>query len=458
MKRIHLLALIGFLGLLGLLAVPLRLAAAQPAPEPLGEIAYVRQGDIYLHDLPSGQDRPLTQGGQASADTTLIWAPDGQQLLLVDYGPAAGEALLTVATGQVRRLPDDLAVSVWTPDAQALIGTRGNALVRLALPSFSATVLTAGAAQDGIGEPALAADGRIYYLHRVVDPRSGLPTTTLVERVPATGGAATLVQDTRNAGGICETGGPAVAGVDWLVLPTVCSDVQWAELINLHTGADTALNEQIPGLSGCEQILGWAHTHLQLAVAQNTPCPYRLDDNVIQQSSLVVVDNPAAPQVRQVVALGMTRLRALDWSPDDQWLAYAQYPADAPTANIAVVPATGRATRVVIPDGQGPAWRPRAAGTPTAIPGMPRTGQETFPFWNAWAAVGLGLVGLGSYLRYRRRASGPKQAHGGGRFKPGGPAVAGEARNRKQGPTPPPLEWQTPPSRDGKGGRGMGSV
>src|SRR5262245_7725562 len=121
-KRIHLLVLIGLLGLLGLLAAPQRPAAAQPAPGPSGEIAYVRQGDIYLHDLASGQDRPLTQSGQASADTALIWAPDGRQLLLVDYGPSAGEALLTVATGQVQMLPDDIYVSVWTPDARALIG------------------------------------------------------------------------------------------------------------------------------------------------------------------------------------------------------------------------------------------------------------------------------------------------------------------------------------------------
>src|SRR5262249_37327067 len=154
---------------------------------------------------------------------------------------------------------------------RALIGTRGHALVRLAVPSLSVTVLTTGGAQDGIGEPALAADGSIYYLRRVYDPATGLATTTLVERAPATGGAATLVLDARNAGGICETGGPAVSGVDWLVLPTVCSDAQWADLITLHTGADTALNAQIPGLTGCEQILGWAHTHPQLAVAQSAP-------------------------------------------------------------------------------------------------------------------------------------------------------------------------------------------
>ncbi len=99
-----------------------------PTPTPtvtLGELAFVRHGDVWTAG-PNGENpRPVTRdAGEAKGYGLLRWSPDGSRLAFVGYDAANDRAALYLAAdGQLTILADDLAAltpPAWSPDGSRL--------------------------------------------------------------------------------------------------------------------------------------------------------------------------------------------------------------------------------------------------------------------------------------------------------------------------------------------------
>jgi len=109
--------------LLGLLGNEVRMNTAD-APE-RGQIAFVRDGDIYVMSAGGGQPMRLTTNAGAppsSASERPVWSPDGQRIafnagwdLIIMSSDGAEQTRLTQHTG----MPEELEPA-WSPDSQRI--------------------------------------------------------------------------------------------------------------------------------------------------------------------------------------------------------------------------------------------------------------------------------------------------------------------------------------------------
>jgi len=71
-----------------------------------GQLAFLREGDVWLAPLPAGEAHPLTDHGEAA---TPALSPDGKHLVYVRQAEEGSDLyLIDLATAQERRLTEDL--------------------------------------------------------------------------------------------------------------------------------------------------------------------------------------------------------------------------------------------------------------------------------------------------------------------------------------------------------------
>jgi len=361
---------LALLALLALVPAPAMLPAGAGAAPLLasaqGQIAYVKDRDIWLLDLATHHSTQLTTGGYSD---NPAWSPDGRRLTFA-YHRAGTVDLYTrdMATQQTERVTTDPAADILP--AYAPSGTL-----------FFVRVLVEWKGPNSDNGPfsghylivRLGADGREQVVYD-----SGEMTCY----PPA---ALSALSDSRLA--ISEVCGLGVH-VHIVTLPNPApsdDDIGGYFQERLDNGFC------YPGLhSQYAADAQWAHHSSRVAFLGDADCatPGVQD----YRDGIYVIDPLAAKPAPTLVVDGHgSKVDFPAWSPDDQWLVFQQ------GDGLAIVPSAGGAPTVVAPQGTQPAWRPTAG---RSIPGMPVTGTGGALPLLPFLAAAL-LIGAGALLRRR---------------------------------------------------------
>jgi dipeptidyl aminopeptidase/acylaminoacyl peptidase len=362
------LALFALLALLPAPAMLPAMAGAAPLSAPAqGQIAYVKNHDIWLLDLATHQSTQLTKGGYSDDPA---WSPDGRRLTFAYH-----------QTG---------AVDLYTLD----------------LPTQQVDGVTTDPATDIL--PAYAPSGTLYFVRVLVEwkgpnsdngPFSG---HYLIVRLAADG-REQVVYDSGEM--TCYPPAALSALSDSkLALSEVCGLGVHVHIITLPNPAPSDddiggyFQERLdngycyPGLHAQYAAdAQWAHHSSRVAFLGDADCatPGVQD----YHDGIYVIDPLAAQPTPTLIVDGHgSKVDFPAWSPDDQWLVFQQ------GDGLAIVPSTGGTPQVVAPQGTQPAWRPTAT---VSIPGMPvtGTGAGALPLLPFLAAALL--IGAGTLLRRR---------------------------------------------------------
>ncbi|MHB1132750.1 MAG: zf-HC2 domain-containing protein [Chloroflexota bacterium] len=138
-------------------AVPSKAPAVAASVTP-GKVAFVRAGDIYVKDLPDGEERPLMTGGNSAEPR---WSPSGEWLAY----KKAGVMQVLRASLVDSRWPVQMVASsyVWAPGSDRLAIVAGGALYVLEAGEGTPRQLVSrqgAAAGDGVSGVAWSPDGK----------------------------------------------------------------------------------------------------------------------------------------------------------------------------------------------------------------------------------------------------------------------------------------------------------
>jgi dipeptidyl aminopeptidase/acylaminoacyl peptidase len=279
--------------------------ATSAAEQSSGQIAYVKEGNLWLLDLATSEMRQLTTDGENSDPA---WSPDGQTLAFMRLYEGNPEIATMRADGS------DL------------------------------TRVTNNPANDL--HPAYARDGTLFYARH----RQGEDSD--MEIIKRDAAAKELVVYTQ-PGGLCTPVHLSVAEQTRLALSINCGRGYNAFAIDTTTNAviDISL-EYAP--SGCVYQATWARSEPRLVLITAQNCSPQINAVIATLSTEL-----SPPQLEERFA--NREIWAIDWSPDGRALVFhKESRADPDLSGLWLLPLDGaeQEPRQLTKEGTSPAWRP----------------------------------------------------------------------------------------------------
>lgn len=353
--------LVGLVLILLIVLGGVQAAAAPQEPTPIGRIAFVRGGNLWIWE--SGAERQLTSGGQV---TYPHFSADGRYIAFNRAG-----ALWVVRADDPKATPWQLpsalracGPAVWAPDrpALALTGERGVVVVDVKEQGPGSEHLVA----EGWSAPAWSPDGQTLAITQSKPGAEPFTGTVFIATVPRSGGMPRVIH--AEPGPHESACGPVsgAAELRW------SADGRWLAFYRMgltaSMGADCNELAVVPVAGGVAVPVGvgplradWFDWSPQGAVLALTDGVGRDAWNKVVRLAPMP---PAAP-LRSVTPAGLTD-RAPVWSPNGRQLALVRSKASAPErmdmplvdqAIWALDTATNRATKVPGSNGgMAPRW------------------------------------------------------------------------------------------------------
>ena len=326
-------------------------AAAPATQAATGDLAYVRDGNIWVRTLATGKEHAVTTDGLSSHPA---WEPNGQWLAYVSFASSKGVIYLVNADGS-RRQP--------FPTGQA----------DATLPTYSRF-------------------GELHWVSRHDQQLdlmyAGTDGPELITTVP---------------GGLCSPTDLSVGPDNDLLLSLSCG--RGKNVLHLRPRFNTeeidVAEKYLTSGLGCAYGATWAPTGSRIAALSSQNC------DASTQGSLSIIDVPPVGRPGPSILTGKD-IGWVSWSPDEKTLAVTQYPAGFDHGTIVALDVTSGATRPLVPIGNEPAWRPIVTNdgpelppTPGTPPGMPTTGAPGTG-WLLALLLAAACLGLGTGLRRAR--------------------------------------------------------
>ncbi len=283
---------------------PAQAETSTPTTGPASEqIAYVKDGQIWLLDLATDAVKQLTTEGQNSSPA---WSPDGQTLAFVHVYEQNPEIVTMRADGSdVIRVTNDPAADL---------------------------------------VPAYARDGSLFFARKA----QGDETEIQIIRRAATG-AESVVHS--QPGGLCSPVHLSVGSATQLALSINCGRGYNVFLVDLAANKTIDMSLDYAPTS-CVYQGTWAHKEPRLAVITALDCSPQVNAAI---TALRV--EGASPQMEEIFI--NREIVALDWAPDDQALVFARRGLEQDLVGLWLLPLDGtRAPRQILKEGEDPAWRP----------------------------------------------------------------------------------------------------
>jgi len=305
-------------------------ATAPPVPlNVIGEIAYLKDGDIWLLDLATRQSEQLTKIG--SIAPALAWSPDGQTLAF---------------TAKIRGNFD-----IYTAQADG----------------SNITVLTRNPLDELL--PSYAPDGTLLYARATPpDPVNQFTGFEIIRH--ATNGQETSIWNPDLGG--CEAGDLRAMSSTRFVIGLSCiPDAVGVSLVDTATSSkadgksigDYLTVRADAGACSSEFLRVFeavpARTQPLIAIAGDTDCA---TPGVQGQQLGIIIANATDPKAPlRAIETGTNEISRLEWSPDDKWLIFEPYGQANESGGLWIVSAQGGPAQQIGPVGTGLAWRPDSA-------------------------------------------------------------------------------------------------
>jgi dipeptidyl aminopeptidase/acylaminoacyl peptidase len=268
-----------------------------------GQIAYVKDDQIWLLDLATNESRQLTTEGQNSSPA---WSPDGQTLAFMRiYGKNPEIVTMSADASQVTRLTDT--------------------------PTFELV-------------PAYGRDGALFFARKDQGDEADIQ---VIKRDAA--GTESVVHT--QPGGLCSPVHLSVGEANQVALSVNCGRGYNVFLIDVAAQKTTDISFEYAPTS-CVYQGTWAHKAPRLAVITALDCSPQINTGI---SALNV--EGAQPQMEEIIT--NREIQSMDWAPDDQAMIFARHGVEADLIGLWLLPLEGnREPRQVLKEGAEPAWRP----------------------------------------------------------------------------------------------------
>jgi hypothetical protein len=280
---------------------------ATSAAESGGEIAYVKDANLWLLDLATNETRQLTSDGENSSPA---WSPDGRTL-----------AFMRIYDGN--------------PE-----------IVTMRADGSELTRVTNSSAEELF--PVYAHDGTLFFTRRAQRDDAEIE---VVKR--DTAGIETVVYT--QPGGLCRPTHLSVGSTAQVALSIGCGRGYNAFLIDPDTNTTIDISMEYAPTS-CVYYATWASQQPRLAVITALDCSPQLNTGIAALN--------LAGQQPQIEELFSNReIGALTWAPNDQAIVFAKQSRSEPDlSGLWLLPLSGdaREPRQLIKEGTEPAWRPAA--------------------------------------------------------------------------------------------------
>lgn len=303
---------------------------AATAEVDLGKVAFVREGDIWVKDLPEGEERRLTSDG---VNAEPKWSPSGEWLA---FRKNAGELwLLPAGGGEARALVrEELGQFAWSPVSDHLAFSAGGGLTVKTPEDDLVRVIVPARAERGPGEGedvasfAWSADGRRIAIAGEARGEDGDWSASLWWASAEAGADETGTMRVWNAESTPEPSGAIVAG--WS--PDGKYVLYWAHYFSQSLLADGAPLHAVAVEPGGEaqdyqlsaamlayrDFLAWSPDGGRLAFVDGA-------GRGTWENKTLVAAAPGASANRLSPEEDVVLFPA--WSPDGCWLAYSGGPA-----------------------------------------------------------------------------------------------------------------------------------
>ncbi len=271
-----------------------------------GQIAFEREGNIWLFDVTTQQETQLTSDGMSSMPA---WSRDGQSLVFVSK---RGE------NADIMRMEADGSVVVALTDSASL----------KLFPGFDR-------------------DGKLYFVRRQLDE------TPIIEivRLETDGSEAAVHSE---PGGLCGPTGLSVKDETRIALSLNCGRGSYVLLVNTRAKTVADLMQTYGEQGYCANTAVWMAKTDRLAAITSLECSNR------QNSNIAVLDmSSQAPKLQTVYTA--ERIGNVTLSPDEQMVVFERWiEADEPVIELWLldVRATPLEPRLIVEKGGSPAWRP----------------------------------------------------------------------------------------------------